>query len=138
MSIQSSRKMTFRLLWHRITTRRPTVKPIKKGAFYQVQYPRNTARRPLDYQNRVGRPAVSAIPVANDMTDNSITQNSGSMNEGVGRSAGSLSQMPLSLAMAYVPFQEFRDLNEPEQALMAGSLFRELDKPFYGQRRRTT
>ena len=47
-----------------------------------------------------------------------------------------LSDQPLSLAMAYVPYQQFRDLYEPEEALAAGTLFRELDKPFYGPRRR--
>ena len=50
--------------------------------------------------------------------------------------SGSLSNMPLSLAMAYVPFQDFVELYEPDEALAQGTLFRELDKPFYGQRGR--
>ena len=41
------------------------------------------------------------------------------------------------LAMAFVPDQEFCDLNDADSALCAGSLFRQLDMPFYGQRRRT-
>ena len=100
-----------------------------------MQYPRNTARRPLDYQNRANRPAWGAMPVASDMTNHNITQNSDASD--VGELNNSLCGIPLSLAMAYVPFQEFRDLNEPEQALAAGTLFRELDKPFYGGRKRT-
>ena len=40
------------------------------------------------------------------------------------------------LAMAFVPEQEFCDINEAEEALCRGSLFQKLDMPFYGQRRR--
>lgn len=42
-----------------------------------------------------------------------------------------------SLAMAYVYPQEFRDLYDTEEALCHGTLFRELDMPFYGARKRT-
>lgn len=38
------------------------------------------------------------------------------------------------IGMAYVPWQTFRDLYEPERALDAGTMFAELDKPFYGRR----
>lgn len=41
-----------------------------------------------------------------------------------------------SLAMAYVYPQEFDDLYEPDEALCHGTLFRELDMPFYGPRKR--
>lgn len=39
-------------------------------------------------------------------------------------------------AMAYVPFQQYdpHNLYSVEQALQTGTLFPELDKPFYGQR----
>ena len=37
-------------------------------------------------------------------------------------------------AMAYVPFQQFGRTFPPERALDAGTLFPELDKPFYGRR----
>ncbi|QHQ63650.1 spore coat associated protein CotJA [Anaerocolumna sedimenticola] len=37
-----------------------------------------------------------------------------------------------SLAMAYVPVQQFRDLYDINYALQAGTLFKELDLPFYG------
>ncbi len=40
------------------------------------------------------------------------------------------------LAMAFIPEQEFSDLNEPDEALCRGSLFQKLDMPFYGQKRR--
>ena len=38
------------------------------------------------------------------------------------------------IAMAYVPWQNFGTLYDPEKALMAGTLFPELDKPFVGRR----
>jgi len=37
-------------------------------------------------------------------------------------------------AMAYVPFQQFQTVYSPEKALSSGTLFPELDKPFYGRR----
>ena len=37
------------------------------------------------------------------------------------------------VAMAYVPFQQFDRTFAPERALEAGTLFPELDKPFYGK-----
>ena len=41
------------------------------------------------------------------------------------------------LAMAYVPWQQWRDLYEPCKALERGTLFMELDKPFLGKGGRT-
>ena len=38
------------------------------------------------------------------------------------------------LAMGYVPWQNFECTYEPAQALLAGTIFPELDKPFYGRR----
>ena len=40
----------------------------------------------------------------------------------------------MPLAMAYVPWQELGCTYEPMQALRAGTIFPELDKPFYGRR----
>ncbi len=40
------------------------------------------------------------------------------------------------LAMAFVPDSDFDELNSPEEALCRGSLFRMLDMPFMGQKRR--
>ncbi len=39
------------------------------------------------------------------------------------------------LAMVYSPYQQFDNLYEPEEAICKGTLFAELDKPFYGSRR---
>ena len=49
---------------------------------------------------------------------------------------GTLSPLPenLSLAMAYVPFQQLVRTYDTEQALEAGTLFPELDKPFLAGR----
>ena len=41
----------------------------------------------------------------------------------------------MSLAMVYSPCQEFDCLYPVEEALCHGTLFMELDKPFYGARR---
>lgn len=40
------------------------------------------------------------------------------------------------IAMAYVPWQKMNQLYEPAQALRAGTLFPELEKPFCGSMRR--
>ena len=37
------------------------------------------------------------------------------------------------LAMAYVPWQKWRDIYSSDVALQRGTLFAELDKPFIGQ-----
>lgn len=41
----------------------------------------------------------------------------------------------ISLAMMYVPFQRFENLYDEEKALTRGTLFAELDLPFYGGKR---
>lgn len=41
-----------------------------------------------------------------------------------------------ALAIAYVRWQELANVFEPEEALKRGTLFPELDKPFYGRRAR--
>ena len=38
----------------------------------------------------------------------------------------------LPLAMAYVPWQQFGNLYEPDQALRNGTVFQDLNKPFHG------
>ena len=38
----------------------------------------------------------------------------------------------LPLAMAYVPWQKWRELYTPEVGLQRGTIFAELDKPFLG------
>lgn len=39
----------------------------------------------------------------------------------------------LPLAMAYVPWQTWGNLYKPEDGLMQGTIFEELDKPFTGR-----
>ena len=46
------------------------------------------------------------------------------------KSCDVLSGMPL--AMAYVPWQEWRNLYETEKGFHRGTIFAELDKPFLG------
>lgn len=41
-----------------------------------------------------------------------------------------------AVGMAYVPWQNMSELYEPAQALRAGTLFPELEKPFYGSMRK--
>ncbi len=52
------------------------------------------------------------------------------------RADGSISPLPKDpqVAMAYVPFQQLGTVYPAEKALDAGTLFPELDKPFYGRR----
>ena len=38
------------------------------------------------------------------------------------------------IGMAYVPWQTFQNIYDPERALDAGTMFVELDNPFYGRR----
>ena len=40
----------------------------------------------------------------------------------------------LPLAMVYGPMQKFQGTCDPEEGLMAGTIFRELNKPFCGKR----
>ena len=40
-----------------------------------------------------------------------------------------------SLAMVYSPCQSFQGLHTPEEGLCRGTVFMELEKPFYGARR---
>ena len=38
------------------------------------------------------------------------------------------------IGMGYVPWQEFKNLYDPEKALHSGTVFAELEKPFTGRR----
>lgn len=38
------------------------------------------------------------------------------------------------VAMAYIPFQQFGAVYEPEMGLRSGTIFPELNKPFLGER----
>lgn len=39
----------------------------------------------------------------------------------------------MTIAMAYVPWQQFRNLYDLDRALKVGTIFAELDKPFTGK-----
>lgn len=89
-----------------------------------MQYYRHTARRPVGYPDI---PAVSReIKSAADRAAENDFQNPTIVPPLTG----------LPLAMAYVPYQRFEDLNESDKALECGTLFKALYMPFYGQRRR--
>lgn len=45
-----------------------------------------------------------------------------------------LSKNEESLAMAYVPWQHFNNVYEPDKAILCGTIFPELNKPFYGRK----
>ena len=47
---------------------------------------------------------------------------------------GSCSCDTYPIGMGYVPWQEFKDLYDPDRGLHAGTIFMELDKPFTGRR----
>ena len=84
-----------------------------------MDYQRNAARRLIEFQNRMSR---AAVPTA-AMPDENYEEESENCLAG------------RSLAMVYSPCQQFRELDEPDEALTKGTLFRELDKPFYAARR---
>lgn len=41
---------------------------------------------------------------------------------------------PVVPSMAYIPFQKWDDVYDPQKAYSQGTLFPVLDKPFYGRR----
>lgn len=53
------------------------------------------------------------------------------MNQENKMSMGCIDNMPI--AMAYVPWQDFTKTYEPQKALLAGTIFPELDLPFLGR-----
>ena len=88
-----------------------------------MQYYKHTARRPISYPIDLKEAPCAQVnkPCAVEMPGNTVSSNP-------------LSGFPL--AMAYVPYQNFEELNEPAKALECGTLFKELYMPFYGQKRR--
>ena len=64
--------------------------------------------------------------------ENCGTTRPGNNREDCRRIRDELKGMPL--AMGYVPWQNFECTYEPAQGLHAGTIFPELDKPFYGRR----
>ena len=44
-----------------------------------------------------------------------------------------LADVRLAIAMAYVPWQKWRDVMKPHDAIRRGTIFEELSLPFYGK-----
>lgn len=78
----------------------------------------NNGRRPQTAQNTMPCPCD--------------TQQSGNTPSVPDCARGCDNTQAMALAMAYVPWQHFNQVYEPEMALDQGTLFPELDKPFYG------
>ncbi len=55
--------------------------------------------------------------------------------QGCEMSPAPLPAMPV-VAMAYVPFQQYNVTYAPEKGYEAGTIFPDLDKPFWGGRRK--
>lgn len=85
-----------------------------------MQYYKHTAHRPIS----PNIPCAGVMPTA-PVAPAPMPESTVSSNPMTG----------FPLAMAYVPYQSFDDLNEPCKALEQGTLFRALYKPFYGQKR---
>ena len=67
-----------------------------------------------------------------DSCDDGCERNHGRCDDDCSRGRDMLYGVPL--AMGYVPWQNFECTYEPAQALQIGTIFPELDKPFYGRR----
>lgn len=55
------------------------------------------------------------------------------MNDNIENDCSVFTTQPISLAMAYVPYQQWRKLYEPSIGFKRGTIFAELDKPFLGE-----
>ena len=67
------------------------------------------------------------MDVTIENSENIVVEDTSNMNE-----MGTFPRC-LSLAMAYVPWQRFRKLYEPDVGFNRGTLFEELDLPFIGE-----
>lgn len=104
----------------------------------------------MDYKNRC-RSDITDGDILNDILGESYTRNTDNRNSSTGRTNGTqrrcqrndscscsnscmndnscLSSFPL--AMVYCPDQEWRELYNEDEALSAGTMFKELELPFY-------
>lgn len=71
-------------------------------------------------------------PRMKDCCDDGCERNRNRCDDDCSRERDMLYGVPL--AMGYVPWQNFECTYEPAQALKAGTIFPELDKPFFGRR----
>ncbi len=74
---------------------------------------RNCSRRPINSRNSQNATPQGSYYNFLDMKKNH---------------ADNLEDMPL--AMAYVPYQQWRELYDPNEAFSRGTIFKELDLPF--------
>ena len=87
-----------------------------------MQYYKHTVRRPISHSCVSNpSPAVQTATPPEPMPGTTVSSNP-------------MTGFPL--AMAYVPYQSFEELNEPCKALECGTLFQALYMPFYGPKRR--
>ena len=71
-------------------------------------------------------------PRMKEICDDGCARNHNHCDDDCNRGRDMLYGVPLT--MAYVPWQNFECTYEPAQALKVGTIFPELDKPFYGRR----
>ena len=83
---------------------------------------RNGCGRPAPTPVSIPQPAPSCQSAAQLIPEPSCCDDNAEYDE--------LNGMPL--AMAYVPWQEWRNLYEAEKGFHKGTIFEELDKPFRG------
>lgn len=94
----------------------------------EMMYQRNMRMDRNPKNNRHGNHGCEAC----DSCDMSCERNRNRCDDDCSRGRDMLYGVPL--AMGYVPWQNFECTYEPAQALQAGTIFPELDKPFYGRR----
>ena len=86
--------------------------------------------RNMNCNNDVNEPCVQ--PRMKECCDDACGRNRTCCDDDASRGRDMLYGVPL--AMGYVPWQKYECTYEPDQALKAGTIFPELDKPFYGRR----
>ena len=87
-----------------------------------MQYYKHTVRRPVSCTNFANIPPsvqTAYTPMEEPVPGTTVSSNP-------------MSGFPL--AMAYVPYQSFEELNEPARALECGTLFKALYMPFTGRK----
>lgn len=103
---------------------------------YQQQYRRNRSACSSVDMNRTGymqtRAANSCSHVQPDINRNVCIQPDTSNSAGCGQKPSCLYQGVdrLPIAMAYVPWQQWKKVHPPCKALRAGTIFPELELPF--------
>lgn len=83
-----------------------------------------------EYMRRNNSMARQSSSSCRCQDDRAVSQNESARNTKCGCDSDRLSGMPL--AMAYVPWQEWRSIYEVEKAIHCGTIFEELYKPFRG------